>query len=119
MEFIYVGSAFCFGWWLNRDIVREASIHAPLDTIGRDTAINRLTDQWTAGLGAFTHSPKPVNQPPIYRPDAVNPETVSVKTTVTIRPFFPIRWFADVPGLGKNLDFVYETQAPQEEKGKN
>lgn len=118
VEFLYLGSAYCFGWYLNYLVVRETAQYAPNNIAGRDAAINAITSQWRNGLGKFTGS-NATNLAPIYQPNPTTPETVNVTTRVLVRPFVRVAFFDSVPGLGAPVLFVYNGRATQEERGLN
>jgi hypothetical protein len=126
MEFLYLGSAYCFGWYLDHLLVREASTHSPYDANDPNApqlrvCLDAILNQWKEGIGVFSGGNASYAYPPTYfnRSGGTNPDTVSVATDVEVRPFLPVPFFNEVPGLGKPVTFHYEECAQQEESGKD
>lgn len=123
IEFLYLGSAYCFGWYLNYEVTRLAAQYAPPpnDTGPRDDAITQFTTQWRNSLGRFTGS-NATNLAPVYQFQPGPPpfaESVRVTTRVLVRPFVYVAFFNGVPGLGAPVQFVFNGRATQEERGLN
>jgi hypothetical protein len=120
LDLLYLGLAYAAGWYCNHLVVREVACRNPItDSV---IAAQSATDAWAGtGLAKFIGATtatnvivfNPVNPPTPAAP----PVSVTVTTTVVVKPFLPIPFFMNVEGLNVPVSFTYSAERPQEEKG--
>jgi len=129
INLLWLGVGYGAGMYLNMIEAREIVCHPPIEANGPSgnfvtpnyTVIQ--SQNWNGYMGVAEVPPSPqVAQ----FPSAINPVLVgqsTVKTTVTIKPFLKMLYFAKlpflskIPGLGKPLTCIYYSTVVQEEQG--
>lgn len=121
LDLLEMGAAYVFASIYHDYMTRELAIRTP--EAGGNAAAKQKIDAEFKGSGFFSflkmqNDDLKVDQVQ-YIPDISNPTHIQVSTTVRVRPFINIPFFASVPGMGAPVDFKHTSQRPQEEKGRD
>ncbi len=116
LDLLYLGLAYAAGWYCNHLVVREVACRRPAEA---GAAATTATAAWAAsGLASFIGANAgSVTNTPAFNPGLVNPVSVTVTTSVVVRPFLPIPMFMQIQGMNAPVTFTYAAERPQEEKG--
>lgn len=121
LDLLEMGAAYVFASIYHDYVTREIAIRTP--EAGGNAAAKEKVNAEFRGSGFFSFLKMQNNDMRVdevkYLPDMSNPTQVEVTTTVTVRPFIIIPFFANVPGMGAPVDYKHTSQRPQEEKGRD
>ncbi|MBN9394061.1 MAG: hypothetical protein J0H83_02365 [Candidatus Melainabacteria bacterium] len=122
VDLMYLGMAYCGGWYLNHMTSRACSTAVQSDWT---TVANQQRDAWLASpIAAFSGSTVPKNDPKAGAYAGTGDQFVEVETHVAVKPFMaldgiPFLAALNIDGLTKPAVFRYVDKRPREETAAN
>lgn len=121
LDLLEMAAGYVFSSIYHDYMVRELAIRVP-ESNGNAAAKEKINAEFRSS-GFFSFLKMQNNDMKVdrvrYLPDMANPTQIELSTTVTVRPFINIPFFAQVPGMGAPVDFKLTSVRPQEEKGRD
>jgi hypothetical protein len=139
LDLLYLGMGYCFGYFLHSTEIRELATNKPWPVDGgvaATQALQRADNDFvtnSCGLASFLGiSPSNLTTTVMHpnfgassyiaAPSSggnIQPGTVSLTTTISIRPWLYLPFFSHVQGLGANAVFSFTDTKPEDENGQN
>lgn len=117
---LYLGSAWCCGYFLNQMVLKELSTRRPAD---RGAAIQESTDKFVnSAFGRFIkvdQDPQNAIHYDVSDTNEGNMTIVTLKTNLKVPPFITNSpsFFGPVPGLSAPMELTFSDRRLQEERG--
>ncbi len=113
LDLIGLAMSYSLCWYVNSKISNQVARSRKVD--GPALVESEINNAMHSGIGNFLKlGPGSIQVPPPVYNDTAIPPTVQISSSITVKPFVSIPWFAPVPGLNAPATLTFSSQLTRE-----